>query len=63
MTTTEFVEYLDEALLNASDEWESENPIVGTGTFGSVGMLTKNEGLVVRFHDGTEFQVTVVKSR
>ena len=63
MTTTEFVEYLDEALLNASDEWESENPIVGTGTFDSVGMLTKNEGLVVRFHDGTEFQVTVVKSR
>jgi hypothetical protein len=63
MTTTEFVEYLDEALLSASDEWESENPIVGTGTFDSVGMMTRNEGLVVRMKDGSEFQVTVVKSR
>ena len=63
MTTTEFVEYLDEALLNTSDEGELENPVVGTGTFDSVGMLTNNEGLVVRLLDGTEFQVTVVKSR
>ena len=26
-------------------------------------LLTANEGLVVRFGDGTEYQITVVKSR
>jgi hypothetical protein len=26
-------------------------------------MMTRNEGLVVRMKDGSEFQVTVVKSR
>lgn len=62
MRTDDFVEYLHDALSNASDEWESENPIVGIADFGSVGMLTRNNGLVVRLLDGSEFQVTVVKS-
>lgn len=60
MTESEFAEYLDEALMWASNE---DGIIVGTGSFESVGMMTKNEGLVVRMNDGSEFQITVVKSR
>lgn len=60
MTEHEFVEYLDEALLWSSEE---NGMIVGTGTFDSVGMLTVNEGLVVRLQDGSEFQIVVKKSR
>lgn len=32
-------------------------------TFEEAGVLTRNKGLVVRLKDGTEFQLTVVKSR
>jgi hypothetical protein len=34
-----------------------------TKTFEEVGMLTNNAGLVVRTIDGSEFQITIVKSR
>jgi hypothetical protein len=60
MTESEFAEYLDEALMWASEE---DGMIIGSGSFESVGMMTRNEGLVVRMNDGSEFQVTVVKSR
>ena len=32
-------------------------------TYPEVGMLTDNAGLVVRMKDGSEFQITIVKSR
>jgi hypothetical protein len=32
-------------------------------SFEDSGLLTRNEGLVVRMEDGSEFQVTIVKSR
>ncbi|MHB1041300.1 MAG: hypothetical protein ACYC0Q_00450 [Eubacteriales bacterium] len=32
-------------------------------TFGEAGVLTTNEGLVVRLADGKEFQITIVQSR
>lgn len=35
----------------------------GASTFEEAGVLTRNAGLVVRMMDGTEFQVTIVKSR
>lgn len=60
MTESEFVEYLDEALMWASEE---DGMIIGASNFQDVGMMTRNEGLVVRMSDGSEFQVTVVKSR
>ena len=60
MTESEFVEYLDEALMWASEE---DGMIIGSTTFQDVGMMTMNEGLVVRMKSGEEFQVTVVKSR
>jgi hypothetical protein len=60
MTESEFAEYLDEALMWASEE---DGMIIGAGSFESVGMMTRNEGLVVRMNDGSEFQITIVKSR
>ena len=60
MNEKEFVEYLDEALSWASNE---DGMINGSDTFQDVGMMTRNKGLVVRMKDGTEFQITVVKSR
>jgi hypothetical protein len=36
---------------------------LNTRTFEEAGVLTHNEGLVLRLNDGTEFQVTVVQSR
>lgn len=59
MSESEFVGYLDEALMWASNE---DGMIVGSATFEDVGTLTSNKGLVVRMKDGSEFQVTVVKS-
>ena len=56
MTITEFRDLLMDAIYEADDD------IVGTATFASAGLLTRNEGVVVRFVDGTEFQVTIVKS-
>lgn len=35
----------------------------GARTFDSVGMLTLNKGLVVTLSDGSEFQLTIVKSK
>lgn len=32
-------------------------------TYDEAGVLTNNAGLVVRLFDGTEFQITVVRSR
>ena len=32
-------------------------------TYDEAGMLTRNNGLVVRTRDGSEFQITVVQSR
>jgi hypothetical protein len=60
MSESEFVEYIDEALMWSSEE---TGMIIGSGSFASVGMMTSNEGLVVRMNDGSEFQITVVKSR
>ena len=60
MSESEFAEYLDEALMWSNEE---TGMIIGTGSFESVGMMTRNEGLVVRMKNGSEFQITVVKSR
>lgn len=34
-----------------------------TSTFADVGMLTMNAGLVIELDDGSEFQLTIVRSR
>jgi hypothetical protein len=61
MTESEFREMLSEALRGESDYWPQEVEYVTS--FEDSGVLTSNEGLVVRLDDGSEFQVTVVRSR
>ena len=55
-TTTTVRALLEEALLDAPG-------VESVSTFREAGVLTRNEGLVLRMEDGTEFQVTVVQSR
>ena len=43
------------------DDWDGE-PISQVRSFADMDILTGNKGLVVRLKDGTEFQLTVVKS-
>lgn len=42
--------------------YEDEN-IKSISTFGEAGLLTRNKGLVVRFENGDEFQLTIVQSQ
>lgn len=58
-TETDFRLLLDTAL----DESEDFRHLASSvSSFEDAGLLTTNEGLVVRMADGAEFQVTVVRS-
>lgn len=55
-------EDLGMSLIAASDE--GELPFTATvESFNDAGVLTRDAGFVIRLDDGTEFQVTVVRSR
>jgi hypothetical protein len=41
----------------------SDEMIVDVSTFEEQGVLTNNKGLVIKTADGSEFQVTIVRSR
>jgi hypothetical protein len=56
MEDTEMQDTLREALEEADNVRRIE-------TFEEAGVLTRNAGLVIRMTDGSEFQVTVVRSR
>jgi hypothetical protein len=58
-TAEEFEGALVEVLQDDADRWG----VLDLRTFADAGVLTQNAGLVVRLDDGSEFQVTVVKSR
>jgi len=47
----------------AQDEDGDEETIRSIVTFADAGVLTSNSGLVVRMVDGSEYQITVVRSR
>lgn len=45
---------------------EDDDPVADVAdveTFCQAGLMTANDGLVVTLTDGTEFQVTIVRSR
>jgi len=46
-----------------ADLLTEQDEIRSTQTFEEAGMLTQNNGLVVRTIDGSEFQITIVKSK
>lgn len=73
MTTEELAELLQNVLLDAAECDEDELAEVGfprevteldrVQTFGEVGMLSGNAGLVVTLADGSEYQLQIVQSK
>jgi hypothetical protein len=51
---------MQDALREALEEADNVRRIE---TFEDAGVLTRNAGLVIRMRDGSEFQVTIVRSR
>lgn len=62
MNERDFRAVLQEALLLYMEE-EPPFAIRDVRTFREAGVLSTNEGLVVRTEDGSEFHLTIVKSR
>lgn len=60
MKEHELVNYLIEVLDWSSSE---DGMIVGMDTFESAGLMTNNEGLVIKMKTGEVFQLTVKQSR
>ena len=48
---------------SAVNEAFDPDGIQGVATFADAGVMTMNHGLVVTMDDGTEFQLTIVRSR
>ena len=65
MGEIDMVELLTAALYSYDEENEvyDESIVKNIKTFEEAMVLTSNKGLVIKLEDGTEFQVTVVKSR
>ena len=64
MTEQEFRDYLHGILDEIKDDYDDEEDIVhfkDIKDFKSAGILTNNEGLIIRMSDDSEFQVTIVK--
>lgn len=60
MDDLEFQQYIREALDGHVDLGDAVRRIE---TFRESGVLTRDAGLVVRMRDGSQFQVTIVRSR
>lgn len=58
-TEEELRSWLEEAIFEAADG--SENDGLRMRSFEEAGLLTNNEGLVLSFPDGPEFQLTIVR--
>lgn len=61
MNERDFREVLHEILALGMDE--DEGTISSVNTFREAGVITMNEGLVIRTEDGSEFQLTIVQSK
>lgn len=46
-----------------ADSLIEQDEIISTQTFEAAGVLTTNNGLVVRTEDGSEFQIIIVQSK
>jgi len=63
LTEQSFTEGLAELIELATEEGISGLEVLSTSTFDDAGVMTYNKGLVVRMEDGSEFQLTVVRSK
>lgn len=59
MKEAEVADMLAEVLADASAEG---GPVSRVDTFAEQGLMTKNTGIVILMEDGSEFQVTIVRS-
>jgi 6-phosphogluconate dehydrogenase (decarboxylating) len=51
-------------LIKEEDRLDGEEPrIKRILTFEGAGLLTNNKGLIIRTNDGSEFQITIIKSK
>lgn len=55
-------DFLEEAIGAYADE-EDIGPLERIKTFRHAGIATHNKGLIVRWQDGTEYQITIVRSK
>ena len=62
MTEESVARRLQDLLEEGNEEFDYE-PAASVKSFDRAGVMTNNEGLVVRFDDGSEFQVTIVQSK
>ncbi len=63
MTEMEFADVLGDVLQNAEELEGEDGERPRVRTYAEVGMLTNNAGLVIRLADGSEYQLTLVRSR
>jgi hypothetical protein len=60
----ENVQYKEESCGDPPEELEVfDDSIKHVASFHDDEIMTNNKGLVVRFYEGSEFQITIVKSR
>ncbi len=68
MNEVEFREVLEDFLNDVTDQDTAEEynfniGVMRVSSYENGGMLTRNEGLIVRLDGGDEFQVTIVQSK
>ena len=64
-TAQDIVDLLQTLLFEAWEYEDGEGPLYGrrTDTFEERELLTSDEGIVLSLADGSEFQITIVRSR
>ena len=60
MSTTDLQQYLMEVFDWSSNE---DGEITSMETFEERGLMTSNNGIVIKMRDDSEFQITIVKSK
>jgi hypothetical protein len=56
------MEFIEESIWVNQDEYELDT-VESITTFEDAMLLTGNKGLIIKCQDGSEFQVTIVKSK
>lgn len=64
MEANDVVEFLSALVCGHSDEAEDFiNEIRSVRTYQEAGVLTRDQGLLVQMNDGSEMQITVIRSK
>ncbi len=62
MDNQDMLEVIMDALFHDNEECGTETQVKKINTFEECGVLTTNTGFVAKMKDGSEFQITIVKS-